>query len=73
MKRNQGYATAALRQLLPEAKAVGLPYIELTTDRDNVPSQRVITANGGVLVERFDKPEPYGGGPALRFRISLDG
>lgn len=70
-KRNRGYATAALRQILPEAKAVGLPYIDLTTDRDNLPSQRVITANGGVLVERFDKPQAYGGGPALRFRISL--
>jgi predicted acetyltransferase len=70
-KRNRGYATSALRQLLPEAKAVGLPYIELTTDDDNITSQRVILANGGVLIERFSKPAAYGEGSALRFRIAL--
>ncbi|HET6908534.1 MAG TPA: GNAT family N-acetyltransferase [Mycobacteriales bacterium] len=70
-KRNQGYATDALRQLLPEAKSVGLPYVELTTDRGNIASQRVIQANGGELVEQFVKPAIFGGGPGLRFRIFL--
>lgn len=70
-KRTRGYATNALRQLLPEAQALGLPYIELTTEPDNVASQRVILANGGVLIERFEKPGAYGGGPGLRFRILL--
>ncbi|MGA2564455.1 MAG: hypothetical protein ABSF96_12900 [Steroidobacteraceae bacterium] len=37
----------------------------------NDPSQRVILANGGVLVERFRKPEPYGAVDGLRFRIDL--
>lgn len=68
-KRGQGHATAALAQLLPEARALGLPYVELTTDVDNLASQRVIVANGGVQVERFDKPAAYGGAPGLRFRI----
>jgi predicted acetyltransferase len=71
-KRNRGYATTALRVLLPEARAVGLPFVELTTDLVNLASQRVITANGGVLVEEFDKPAAYGGAPSLRFRIQLD-
>jgi hypothetical protein len=31
----------------------------------------VVTANGGVLVERFREPPVYGGGEALRFRINL--
>lgn len=70
-KRGKGYATLALRLLLPEARAVGLAYVELTTDADNIASQRVIEANGGTLVERFNKPEGYGGAPSLRFRISL--
>jgi predicted acetyltransferase len=70
-KRGRGYATAALAALLPEAKALGLPYLELTTDPDNIASQKVITANGGVLVGRFQKPEGYGGGEGLRWRIVL--
>ena len=71
-KRGRGTATAALRMLLPEARALGLPWIELTTDPDNVASRRVILANGGVLVERFRKPAAYGGAEGLRYRITLD-
>jgi predicted acetyltransferase len=33
-----------------------LTCVELTTDADNVASRRVIEANGGRLIERFDKP-----------------
>ncbi|HEV7587226.1 MAG TPA: GNAT family N-acetyltransferase, partial [Longimicrobium sp.] len=64
-KRGLGYATRALKLLLPEAKAEGLDYVELTTDPENVASQRVITANGGVLVERFGKPAQHGHGEQL--------
>jgi len=70
-KQRRGYATLALRLLLPEAKLEGLPYVEITTDPDNIASQRVIIANGGVLVERFIKPRQLGGGPGLRFRVAL--
>jgi predicted acetyltransferase len=70
-KQNRGHATAALRLLLPEARARGLRYVELTTNPDNLPSQRVVTANGGVLIERFVKGPEYGGGESLRFRIML--
>lgn len=70
-KRGRGYAKAALGQILPEARAQGLPYVEVTTDLDNVASQRVILANGGVLVERFAKGAQYGNGDGLRFRIQL--
>jgi len=70
-KRNRGYATQALRALLPEAKVLGLRYVELTTDPDNPASQRVILAAGGVLVERFVKPAQYGGMEGLRYRIDL--
>ena len=70
-KQRLGYAKAALRLLLPEAKAVGLPYVEITTDPDNVPSRRVIEANGGTLVEPFIKPKQFGCKPGLRFRITL--
>jgi predicted acetyltransferase len=72
-RRNRGYARTALRQLLPLAREVGLPWVELTTDVGNVASQRVILANGGRLVEQFTKPASYGEQQAaLRYRIRLD-
>ncbi len=70
-KRRRGYATAALSQILPEARAVGLAYVELIADIDNIASQKVIRANGGVLVEQFEKLAANGGGQAFRFRIDL--
>jgi predicted acetyltransferase len=71
-KQRLGYAKSALRLILPEAKALSLPYVEITTDPDNVASRRVIEANGGVLIERFTKPPQFGSKPGLRFRITLD-
>lgn len=70
-KQRLGYATLALRLMLPEARAVGLPFVEITTDPDNIGSQRVVEANGGVLVERFTKPRQFGSRPGLRYRIAL--
>lgn len=70
-KQRLGYATRALRLLLPDARAEGLRYVEITTDPDNRASRRVIETNGGVLVEEFVKPEGLGGTPALRYRIEL--
>ena len=71
-KRRLGYATRALRCLLPETRDEGLEYVEITTDPDNLASQRVIESNGGVLHERFVKPGQFGGTEGLRYRISLD-
>lgn len=70
-KQRRGYATAALAALLPECRKEGVTYVELTTDATNVASQRVIIANGGKLVDRFNKPPQYGGAPSFRFRIDL--
>jgi predicted acetyltransferase len=70
-KQRLGYAKSALRLILPEAKAVGLPYVEITTDPDNIAPQRVIEANGGILVEHFIKPQELGCKPGLRFRITF--
>ena len=70
-KQRRGYAKTALRLILPEARAVGLPYVEITTDPDNIASQRVIEANGGILIEHFIKPPQFGSKPGLRFRIPL--
>ncbi|HEX4823048.1 MAG TPA: GNAT family N-acetyltransferase [Candidatus Polarisedimenticolaceae bacterium] len=70
-KQGRGYATLALKLLLPDARAMGMPFVELTTDPWNVASQRVIEGNGGVLYERFTKPAVFGGHEGLRYRIVL--
>jgi predicted acetyltransferase len=60
-----------LQLLLPEARDEGLAFVELTTEADNIASQRVIEANGGEVIERFQKSAEYGGAESLRFRILL--
>ena len=52
-RRGEGIATWALGELLHDIRAEGLTRIELTTDVDNLASQRVIERNGGTLVEEF--------------------
>jgi predicted acetyltransferase len=70
-KRRRSYATQALGLLLPHAKSVGLGYAEITTDFDNIASQKVILANGGILMETFDMPYSATSGDGLRYRILL--
>ena len=70
-KQRRGYATAALIEMLGEARRMGLPYVEITADPDNVASQKVILAAGGRFHERFTKPPQFGSKPCLRFRVPL--
>ena len=69
-KRHRGYATQALRLLLPDIRHEGLSQVDITTDADNIASQRVFESNGGKLVERFVS-ESYGGPERLRYRVSV--
>ncbi len=70
-KQGRGYATQALGLILPEARALLMPFVEITTDPENIASRRVIEANGGVLFEEFTKPAPHGATRGLRYRIYL--
>lgn len=71
-RRQRGSATRALAALLPMAREEGLRWVELTTKVENVPSRRVIEANGGVLMEEFTAPIEVGGHRHLRYRITFD-
>lgn len=62
--RRQGHATAMLRAALPWARALGIDDALVTTDIDNVASQRVILANGGRRIEER--------GGKVHFRIRTD-
>jgi predicted acetyltransferase len=70
-KQGRGYAKLALALMLPKARAEGLPFVEITTDSENVASRRVIEANGGEVFERFIKPAQFGSTPGLRYRVAL--
>lgn len=69
-KRGRGYATEALRLILLDAAAVGLRRLEITTDPDNLASQRVIEKNGGRYVDTFVN-EHFGPEPHLRYVVEL--
>ncbi len=68
-KRRRGYATSALRAIVPNAAAEGLAWIEITTDVDNLGSQGVVFGAGGTFVERFSYPDEYGKGDGFRYRV----
>ena len=67
-KRRRGYATEALRLMLPVARECGVARLQVTCDEDNEPSRKVIAANGGVLDSRYTDES---GKPKLSFRIDL--
>jgi predicted acetyltransferase len=71
-KQRRGYATRALREVLTEAHAEGLRFVEITTDPDNVASRRVIETNGGVLVEEFVTHPSLGAQRKVRYRVQLE-
>ncbi len=71
-KRRCGYATTALGLILPLARAAGLRHVDLTCDDGNLPSQKVIEANGGTLLG--SAPDPDQAGNLQRtYRIALAG
>jgi len=70
-KRRRGYATAALALVLQEARRRGLEHVQLTADAENLPSQKVILANGGRLLGPRAQHAAYGEMNELLFRIDL--
>lgn len=70
-RRGEGIGSRALGLMLEEARRIGLDHVDLTCQPENEASARLIRRNGGVLVETFERPAVYGGGPALRWRITL--
>jgi len=70
-KQRRGYATQALGAMLKRAAGEGLRWVEVTTSPDNFASQKVIEANGGLLVESFITSPSQGSLTKFRYRIDL--
>jgi hypothetical protein len=59
-------------RMLPVAREVGLKQVQITTDPNNLASQRVIEANAGRLVGESVNPR-FGSEPKLRLSSILRG
>jgi predicted acetyltransferase len=68
-KRQLGYGTKILALALPKAKELDIDKVLLTCDEMNIPSRKIIEANGGVLEDK--RPNPHGGSDKLRYWIQL--
>ena len=66
-ERKKGYATEMLRQVLEIAKQLGLEKVQLSCEKNNIPSVKTITQNGGIYERSFQ----YGNGEADVFVITL--
>ena len=53
--RGNGYGNEILRLLLKKADEIGLEKVLVTVDLDNIASQAVALANGGVITGRTDE------------------
>lgn len=52
--RRKGYGKLMCRLALVEARKIGIERILITCDDDNIGSQHIIEANGGVLQDKID-------------------
>jgi len=53
--RAKGYGKELLRLLLIEAKKISLEKVLITIHTDNIASQKVALANGGLITEKTDE------------------
>ncbi len=70
-RRREGLATAALKAILHEARAVGLSYVDVTVAPENVASVRVAEKAGARLQGPIEYPAALGGGKHLLYRIDV--
>ncbi|NRH21441.1 GNAT family N-acetyltransferase [Candidatus Gracilibacteria bacterium] len=66
-ERQKGYGKEGLNLLLTEAKKLGFDKVFIACDDDNIPSAKIIEANGGVL-EKYTKRDEVKG---RRYWINL--
>ena len=53
-KRNKGYATEMLKNIIDIAKKIGMSELQLSVERTNIPSIRTIVKNGGIYDRSFE-------------------
>jgi predicted acetyltransferase len=69
-KRQHGYASRALKQMLTEAHSLGLTEVYLTIDADNVASRIVIERNRGQRAGAWSHPSVHDGAEVERWVVA---
>ena len=71
-RRGEGLAAFATREILPEARKLGMRWVTLTCDADNPASRRSIENAGGYHIGTREKPAAYQDGDTIEwFRIDV--
>lgn len=71
-KRRQGYGKLILRLLLARYRQLGLERILISCRSDNLPSKKIIEANGGIFESEIQTPDSFGiNHPRLRYWIKV--
>ena len=68
-QRKKKYGTEILKRGLMEASILGLSEVIITCEKGNIPSQKIIEANGGEFLEEIRMEG--GERPLLKYRIAL--
>ena len=70
-QRNKGYAKFGLRALLVEAREIGLPHLDLSIEKSNLPSISVARACGAYLHQTIELSRFYPNSIEYRYRIMI--
>jgi predicted acetyltransferase len=68
-ERRKGYGKQILELALPKARDLGLKQILITCDNDNIASQKIIEANGGLFAGEYEVEEQET--PIMHYWIEL--
>lgn len=71
-KRSAGYASAALRLLMPFARELGLEWLDIAMDTCNMASRRTAEKAGADFVKIFNAGLEYGNVDACLYRLALN-
>jgi predicted acetyltransferase len=69
--RGAGYASSAIRLVLPLARQLGLSWLDISMRVDNTASRRTAERAGAIYIKTFDAGSEYGDVEAALYRIDL--
>ncbi|WP_293931631.1 GNAT family N-acetyltransferase [Iodobacter sp.] len=70
-KRNAGYASLAIRQLLPIAHKFDLKWLDISMAANNIASRRTAEKAGAILIKEFNAGAEYGNVDALLYQLPV--
>jgi predicted acetyltransferase len=68
-KRSAGYASLAIRQLLPIAHQLDLKWLDISMEANNIASRRSAEKAGAMFIKEFNAGAEYGNVDALLYQL----